>query len=139
MIINKNIEGTSFTNDQAARVYLWDKAGFQVPGLSKRDLKTLVDFVENDKENKDIRAFAETLGIASEQEAGYLEPSEFWMVENLQSDILKITNENGIMTRPAWRLLPKLQMFKNSPKMNLNVAESLERRLVNLPSSPSLI
>ena len=55
-----------------------------------------------------------------------------------RESILKITNDNGIMTRPAWRLLPKLQMFKKSPKMNLNVAESLERRLVNLPSSPSL-
>jgi perosamine synthetase len=53
--------------------------------------------------------------------------------------ILKITNDNGIMTRPAWRLLSKLQMFNKFPKMNLNVAESLERRLVNLPSSPSLI
>ena len=56
-----------------------------------------------------------------------------------RESILKITNDNGIMTRPAWRLLPKLQMFKKFPKMNLNVAESLERCLVNLPSSPSLI
>ena len=56
-----------------------------------------------------------------------------------RDSILKITNDNGIMTRPAWRLLPKLKMFKKSPKMNLNVAENLETRLVNLPSSPSLI
>ena len=55
-----------------------------------------------------------------------------------QDSILKITNNNGIMTRPVWKLLPKLPMFKNSPKMNLSVAESLERRLINLPSSPSL-
>jgi perosamine synthetase len=55
-----------------------------------------------------------------------------------RDSILKITNNNGIMTRPAWKLLPKLPMFKNSPKMNLSVAESLERRLINLPSSPSL-
>ena len=55
-----------------------------------------------------------------------------------QDSILKITNNNGIMTRPVWKLLPKLPMFNNSPKMNLSVAESLERRLINLPSSPSL-
>ena len=55
-----------------------------------------------------------------------------------RDSILKITNNNGIMTRPAWKLLPKLPMFKNSPKMNLSVAESLERRLINLPSSPSI-
>ena len=55
-----------------------------------------------------------------------------------KDSILKITNNNGIMTRPVWKLLPKLPMFNNSPKMNLSVAESLERRLINLPSSPSL-
>jgi hypothetical protein len=92
-ILTELIPNTNFTVEQAVRVYLWNKAGFEVPGLSRRDLKTLVDFVENDKENKDIRAFAETLGIASEQEAGYLEPSEYWMVENIRSDILKIANE----------------------------------------------
>ena len=55
-----------------------------------------------------------------------------------RDSLLTLTNNNGIMTRPAWKLLPKLPMFNNSPKMSLNVAESLERRIVNLPSSPSL-
>ena len=87
----KNTVGdTKFTEDQAVRVYLWNKAGFEIPGLSKRDLKTLVEHVES---NQNLQAFAETIGLASEQEAGYLEPSDYWMVENLQSDILKIANE----------------------------------------------
>ena len=55
-----------------------------------------------------------------------------------RDSLLTITNDNGIMTRPAWKLLPKLPMFNNSPKMNLSVAESLERRLINLPSSPNI-
>ena len=55
-----------------------------------------------------------------------------------RDSLLKITNENGIMTRPVWRLISKLPMFRNFPKMNLDTAESLERRIVNLPSSPSL-
>ena len=42
----KEYKGNEFTVDQAVRVYLWDKAGFEVPGLSKRDQKTLVDFVK---------------------------------------------------------------------------------------------
>jgi hypothetical protein len=92
-VLTELIPNTNFTAEQAVRVYLWNKAGFEIPGLSKRDLKTLVDFVEQDKENKDIKAFAETLSLASEQEAGYLEPSEYWMVENIRSDILKIANE----------------------------------------------
>ena len=81
---------TNFTEEQAVRVYLFNKAGYEVPGLSKRDLKTLIEFVEA---NENIRSFAETIGMASEQEAGYLEPSDYWMVEGLKSDLLKVTNE----------------------------------------------
>ena len=81
---------SNFTVDQAVRVYLWNKAGFEVPGLSKRDLNTLIDFVES---QDDIKAFADNLGIISKQEAGYTQPSEYWMVENIQSDINAINNE----------------------------------------------
>jgi perosamine synthetase len=52
-----------------------------------------------------------------------------------RDSILKISNDYGIMTRPAWRLLSKLTMFEDCPRMDLNVAESLERRLINIPSS----
>ena len=81
---------SDFTVQQAIRVYLWNKNGMEVPGLSQRDLKTLVDFVES---QNDIKAFADNLGLITNQEQGYLEPSEYWMVENIQSDINKINNE----------------------------------------------
>jgi len=55
--------------------------------------------------------------------------------EYLRDEILAITNENGIMTRPIWTLLNKLEMFKECPKMNLDVSESLEKRVINIPSS----
>lgn len=48
---------------------------------------------------------------------------------------LKYTNENGVMTRPAWRLMNKLEMFKNCQTDNLTNAGWLEARLVNIPSS----
>ncbi|MBM9547651.1 LegC family aminotransferase [Leptospira sp. 201903074] len=56
-----------------------------------------------------------------------------------RDSILKITNDNGIMTRPCWRLLHTLTPFQNCPKMDLPVAKSLEQRLINIPSSPSLV
>jgi perosamine synthetase len=52
--------------------------------------------------------------------------------------ILSATNDAGIMTRPAWTLMSKLTMFSGCPKMDLSVAESLERRLINIPSSSML-
>lgn len=52
--------------------------------------------------------------------------------------LLKATNDAGIMTRPAWTLMHKLPMFTGCPKMDLSVAESLEQRLLNIPSSVML-
>jgi perosamine synthetase len=77
----------------------------------------------------------------------FIEPefakSNYWlnallltMEEAEQRDaLLEIMNDNGIMTRPAWRLMHKLPMYENCPRMELSTAEGLEARLINLPSS----
>jgi hypothetical protein len=90
--LNKKIPGTNFKTDHAIRVYIWNKHGMEIPGISKRDLKKLVDMVENDI---NLTSFADTLSIISRQEAGYIEPSEYWAVENIQSDLLKMVGEVG--------------------------------------------
>ncbi|TGL10775.1 LegC family aminotransferase [Leptospira meyeri] len=59
--------------------------------------------------------------------------------KSARDSILKITNENGVMTRPSWRLLHTLDPFKDCPKMEMPVAMSLEQRLINIPSGSSLI
>lgn len=56
----------------------------------------------------------------------------------LRNQILEKTNSNNIMTRPAWTLMHKLLMFKTCPKMNLNIAENISKRLINIPSSAFL-
>jgi len=48
---------------------------------------------------------------------------------------LKYTNESGVMTRPAWQLMNKLEMFKNCQIGDLSNAEWLVERVVNIPSS----
>lgn len=53
--------------------------------------------------------------------------------------LLAASNDAGIMARPAWTLMHKLPMFTSCPKMDLSVAESLERRLINIPSSAILV
>lgn len=57
---------------------------------------------------------------------------------HVRDQVLTLTNDNGIMTRPAWQLMHRLPMYGQCPRMNLDVAESLERRLINLPSSAKL-
>lgn len=52
-----------------------------------------------------------------------------------RDSFLEKTNKNGIMTRPIWTLMNKLEMYKNCQTSNLDVAEYLEERIVNIPSS----
>ena len=58
--------------------------------------------------------------------------------KNERDTFLKYTNENGIMTRPIWKLMNHLQMFKNCQTDDLKNAIWLEERVVNIPSSPKL-
>jgi perosamine synthetase len=52
--------------------------------------------------------------------------------------ILTATNDAGLMTRPAWGLMHKLRPYLACPKMDLPMAEALEQRVINLPSSACL-
>jgi len=52
--------------------------------------------------------------------------------------VLNTTNEAGLMTRPAWVLMNELLPFKDFPSMDLTTAQSLSRRIINIPSSPGL-
>jgi perosamine synthetase len=52
--------------------------------------------------------------------------------------ILTTTCDAGLMTRPVWTLMHRLAPYQDCPRMELPVAESLERRLINLPSSSFL-
>lgn len=55
-----------------------------------------------------------------------------------RDNLLALTNDMGLMTRPAWNLMHKLPMFTDCPRMDLRGAESLEKRLINIPSSAFL-
>ena len=48
---------------------------------------------------------------------------------------LKVTNDNGVMTRPIWTLMSKLAMFKDCQSDGLENSLWLEDRVVNIPSS----
>jgi aminotransferase in exopolysaccharide biosynthesis len=52
--------------------------------------------------------------------------------------ILAATNDRGLMTRPVWSLINRLAPYADCPRMELPVAESLERRVINIPSSAYL-
>jgi perosamine synthetase len=55
-----------------------------------------------------------------------------------RNTFLEYTNNNGVMTRPVWRLMSKLEMFNECQTDGLENAEWIAERLVNIPSSASL-
>ena len=58
---------------------------------------------------------------------------------SFRDEILGATNDEGLMTRPVWKLLHTLNPYLNCPRSPLPVAGSLEHRLINLPSSAGLV
>ncbi len=70
--------------------------------------------------------------------------SNYWLnsiifKNKLQRDqFLEETNSSGIVTRPIWKLMNKLPMFKHSQCDNLKNSEWLFKRIVNIPSSVNL-
>ncbi|MCG2775779.1 MAG: LegC family aminotransferase [Desulfobacterales bacterium] len=67
--------------------------------------------------------------------------SNYWLNAVITSDkkqrddLLKTTNDSGIMTRPIWQLMSDLEMYKQCQKGDLKNARWLHDRIVNLPSS----
>lgn len=53
-----------------------------------------------------------------------------------RDELLKNTNESGVMTRPVWQLMHRLPAFRNAMRGPLKQSEFIESHLLNLPSSP---
>lgn len=91
------------------------------------------------------RAFADIPGIRFSREPKDT-TSNYWLNAILldeahaerRDEVLAALNDAGFGARPAWTLMHKLPMFVQNPRGDLSAAESIERRLINLPSSASI-
>jgi len=52
-----------------------------------------------------------------------------------RDSFLAFTNENGVMTRPIWKLMSELKAFNNCQRDQLTNSYWLQDRVVNIPSS----
>lgn len=55
-----------------------------------------------------------------------------------QQEFLEYTNDHGVMTRPVWELMNRLDMFQHCESDGLKNTEWLADRIVNIPSSVRL-
>tara|TARA_E500000305_G_scaffold99438_1_gene91627 strand:+ start:2062 stop:9342 length:7281 start_codon:yes stop_codon:yes gene_type:complete len=82
--LNDKVANTEFTVDNAIRVYLWNMAGFDVPGLSDAQKKLLIDHVAK---NAELVVFADVLSNITRTEEGYVKPADHWIAQNIGSDL----------------------------------------------------
>ena len=84
-----------FTFSQASRVAAWTRQNMEIPGLSKRDIKELNDFVDN---NAELNTFVDEL-IKIQKGKPYPKPGKNWLGGTITSDIL---NEINKVNRKAY-------------------------------------
>lgn len=131
--------------------FIHDRVGYnyRMPNINAAlgcaQLEHLEEFVLNKRETVEkYHAFFATIDDMDY----FLEPencrSNYWLNTILlkdrqaQQDFLQYTNAHGIMTRPAWQLMNRLEMFKGCETDGLKHTQWLEERIVNIPSSVNL-
>jgi perosamine synthetase len=131
--------------------YVHDEIGynFRMPNLNAAlgcaQLEQLGSFLVRKRHLHTLyrEAFSDIQGVRLVSEPERCE-SNYWLqtlildeeLAGYRDAVLAATNDSGFMTRPAWQLLHELPMNRHCPKGPLPVASSLERRIINIPSSP---
>ena len=72
--------------------------------------------------------------------------SNYWLITivlkknytKFRDKFIKESNKNKIILRPVWRAIHKSAHLRKFSKMNLKNTKNLEKRIINLPSSPYL-
>jgi perosamine synthetase len=118
---------------------------FRMPNLNAAlicaQLEQLDSFLANKRQlAKDYADFFQTQGVVFRKELENTQ-ANYWLMcvelENLEerNAFIKATNEAKTMTRPIWQLMYRLPMYKDCHRDDQKVAEYLEQRIVNIPSS----
>ena len=99
--------------------------------------KKLFEYYENEfKNEKDFKLISPIKG----------NKSNFWLNTiclnfssfNLRNKIIKDLNKKSISARPVWKVMKKINYLSKYPSMNLENSYFLEKKLINIPSSPNL-
>lgn len=86
--LKKMTKGGDYTMEQAVRVAVWNKLGYEIPGLTKTDKNELIKEVKN---NKELNLFAKEL-VRITKGDGYAKPKESWIASNIAMDMVSLLN-----------------------------------------------
>ena len=109
----------------------------QLPGFLREKRQLFEKYAVAIKNVQGVRLLAEPAGCNSNY---WLQTLVLDESNAFQRDaILTASNDAGYMARPVWTLMNNLPMYAKAPRAPLPVAESLERRVINIPSSSGLV
>ena len=80
--LTKKLPGSKFTYEQALRVAIWDKQGYEIPGLSKVETENLKKVIDS---NVDLQVLALNLKRIAGGE--YIKPGNDWYAGDIASDL----------------------------------------------------
>jgi len=134
--------------------YVHDRTGYnyRMPNVNAAlgcaQLEQMPSFLERKRAlaEKYRSAFAGVDGVTFFEEPDDTR-SNYWLnvllldedIADHRDAVLAQTNDAGFGTRPTWTLMNVLPMYEDCPRMDLSTAEDLERRLINIPSTPTLV
>jgi len=81
--LNKRIPGLEYTHDQAIRIYLYNKSGFEIDGISKTDLKKIKAYINKDE---NLKSFADGLQLITKKDK-WVEPDAYWDTTSILGDL----------------------------------------------------
>ena len=128
--------------------YVHDEIGFnyRMPNLNAALLVAQLEQLDNFINSKRDLALKYKEFFKSDEDIDFIvEPSysksNYWLQAVIVKDVVKrdefldYTNKNGVMTRPIWKLMNELDIFKDCQCTNLDNSKYLEERVVNITSS----
>ena len=91
--LTKLMENSPFTYDQGIRIYIYNKQGQSIPGLSKRDLNAVLKEINSDSR---LREYADAIqNIGSGKDGVYPAPKEGWEMNSILADLDNLTRKVG--------------------------------------------
>ena len=118
---------------------------YRMPNLNAALLLAQLENLDNFISNKRKLANRYENFFSDSEFNFYKEPkfsqSNYWLNtillknKQLRDEFLEETNSKGIMTRPVWKLMNELKIFKECQCAELKNSKYLEKRIVNIPSS----
>ncbi|MGM4906770.1 LegC family aminotransferase [Tardiphaga sp. 866_E4_N2_1] len=133
--------------------FLHDQVGYnyRLPNINAAlgcaQLEQLDGFIaaKRDLAARYASAFRDVPGASIFVDADYAQ-SNYWLVAmmldkpdaTVRDGFLEACHARGLMCRPIWTGMQHLPMYRDCPRSDLSQMESLENRIINLPSSAIL-